>query len=117
MFVPDGRESNPRQQRGLEIANKAEQIEQVNDKTYRVHSQGGVEWYLVVRLPNTSWKCTCPDFKHRSSKCKHIWAIEFRLTLRREVQAQTRSIVKIEPLVVSDCKWCGSKNIVKDGIR
>jgi transposase-like protein len=46
-------------------------------------------------------------------KCKHIWAVEFSTAIRREVETR-----KIEPITnVSNCIFCDSENIVRDGIR
>jgi putative transposase len=45
-------------------------------------------------------------------KCKHIYAVEFSLELRKTV-----GIRKIESTVTTGCKYCKSNNLVKDGLR
>ena len=45
------------------------------------------------------WQCLCPDFVYRHVKCKHVFAIEFSLELRKTVE-----ITKIEPITnATDC--------------
>ncbi len=111
------REAHPREQRGFEIASRSDQIDRLDERTYRVRSQSKEGWYQVVRL-SSGWRCTCPDFKNRHIKCKHVWGCEFSLRLREEVQAEAEArITRIEPVKVSSCRFCGSENIVRDGIR
>ena len=42
-------------------------------------SGGGGGGYLIKRLPDSKWTCSCPDFKFRKRKlgleCKHIQAV------------------------------------------
>ena len=45
-------------------------------------------------------------------KCKHIYAVEFILELRKTV-----GIRKIESIVTTGCKYCKSDNLVNDGLR
>lgn len=101
-----------RKTRGLAISKKGNQIERVSDYDYEVLSQSGNGSYLVTRKYG-QWICKCPDYKFRGIKCKHIYAVEFSLALRSEV-ATTR----IEPInEFQNCIFCGSTNIVKDGVR
>ena len=48
----------------------------------------------------------------RGVKCKHIYAVEFSLELRKTIEVR-----KIEPISITGCKYCKSDNLVKDGIR
>jgi len=48
----------------------------------------------------------------RGVKCKHIYAVEFSLELRKTVEVR-----KIEQVVITGCKYCKSDNLVKDGLR
>jgi len=51
-------------------------------------------------------------------KCKHIWAVEFSTAIREKVETRRINTKNIEPLSGVDvCIYCGSENIVKDGIR
>ncbi|MDQ1280082.1 MAG: putative transposase [Thermoproteota archaeon] len=101
-----------REQKGQEIAKLDGQIQRIDDSFYTVKSQSGHGVYEVLSTEH-GWICGCPDFIYREVKCKHIYAVEFSEKLRKEVQAR-----KIEPITdVSTCIYCGSTNIVRDGVR
>jgi len=105
-------EISGREQRGKAIANLHDQINRLSNNTYRVKSQNGNGEYEVIKT-ETGWMCSCPDHTYRQVKCKHVWAVEFSATLRKRVEVR-----KIEPVVsVNNCMYCGSHNIVKDGVR
>ena len=100
-----------RGQGGLEIA-KPQQVRRLTDYAYKVRSQSGNGKYEVLKT-ELGWICSCPDHVYRGVKCKHIWAVEFSLALRREVEVR-----RIRPLSnISSCIYCDSENIVKDGVR
>lgn len=105
--------------RGREIFEKEGQIERVSLNNYRVSSQSGHGLYEVRKIATEHrWTCSCPDYSNRAVKCKHIFACEFSLALRTEVQAHREEPpVTIAPIDVSSCKFCGSENIVRDGVR
>jgi len=104
--------TNLREERGQEIANKGDQIQRVDENSYIVKSQSGNGVYEVLKS-SIGWMCQCPDHIFRGVICKHIHAVQFSLALRKEVSAR-----KIEPVTdVSSCLFCGSSNIVKDGVR
>ncbi|MDH5732790.1 MAG: DDE-type integrase/transposase/recombinase [Candidatus Bathyarchaeota archaeon] len=104
---------NGRKGRGFEIAkNEVNQVQRIGDYDYEVLSQSGNGRYLVTRVYN-QWVCTCPDYKFRKVKCKHIWAVEFSLTLREEVKKET----VIQQIVISECVFCHSQNLKKNGVR
>ena len=104
---------NPRELRGLEIANKqGNQVEKITDYDYEVLSQSGNGSYLVTRVYN-QWICNCPDYKFRKIKCKHIWAVEFSLKLKEQVKKDT----VIQQVTISECIFCHSPNIKKYGVR
>ncbi|MDN5847090.1 MAG: hypothetical protein L0H53_12550 [Candidatus Nitrosocosmicus sp.] len=48
----------------------------------------------------------------RGVKCKHVYAVEFSLELRKTVEIQ-----KIEPININGCKYCKSESVVKCGLR
>jgi transposase-like protein len=101
-----------REQRGQQIANTKEQVERISEEAYKVKSQNGNGTYEVLRT-ESGWMCSCPDHTYRNIKCKHIWAVEFSTAIRKEVETR-----KIEPITsVSNCIFCGSENIVRDGVR
>jgi len=103
-----------RKLRGQAIAESAEQIDRVNEVTYKVRSQSGKGLYDVHFSTLQGWICSCPDHVHRQVKCKHIHAVEFSNAVREEVAVNV-----IEPIPnVDSCLFCGSKkNLVRDGLR
>jgi transposase-like protein len=56
--------------------------------------------------------CSCADAMFRDQKCKHIFAVELSLLLRRRIENAKR----IVPLDFQSCLSCGSQSIVKDGL-
>lgn len=105
-------ESNPRKERGIEIANK-NQLRRIDEHTYKVKSQSSDKEYSVISS-ESGWNCSCPDHTFRKICCKHIHAVEFSLTIRKTVEKQT---VTIEQINISSCPQCKSDKIVKHGLR
>ena len=102
-----------RELRGLEIAkSKDSQIVRIDHDAYKVLSQSGNGEYVVC-LSENEWCCECPDHRFRDVKCKHIWAVEFSLKMREQVQ---KNLV-IEEVAVSTCLYCRSSNIKKFEVR
>jgi len=103
---------NPREVKGFAIATLGNQIQRLDERTYRVKSQNGNGWYLV-RRDGQQWHCSCPDHQHRDVKCKHQWACEISFNLREQVKARV-----IEPITdIGTCLSCKSDRIVRDGLR
>ena len=101
-----------RQERGQEIAQLEGQIKRINANTYEVLSQSENGKYEVL---NTSigWMCQCPDHIYRGVTCKHIHAVLISQAVRAEV-----AVRRIEPITsVTECIYCGSNNLKKDGLR
>ena len=94
------------------IAEKPNQIQRLDERFYKVASQSSDVMYDVTRRLNGGWLCTCPDFVYRSVKCKHIWAVEFSLYLRKAVEPRV-----IEPVNLELCIFCKSEKIIKWGVR
>lgn len=108
-------ETNPRQEKGKEIAQKHEQIRRISETHYRVQSQTThYDWYDVVRT-ESGFVCTCKDHTFRKICCKHIHAVEFSVKLRKEIVE--KNTVTIQPVTVNSCLFCKSENIKKFGIR
>jgi len=102
----------PREIRGQAIANLGHQIKSLDDSYYIVKSQSGNGKYEVLKT-SIGWMCSCPDHIYRHVKCKHIFGVEFSLALKKRVES-----TRITPLNnISSCMFCGSDNIVKDGVR
>jgi putative transposase len=101
-----------RTERGQAIAQTKGQVNRIDEMLYIVKSQSGNGEYTVNRI-NGEWFCECPDNIYRHTPCKHIHAVNFSLAVRTEVKAKV-----IAPISnISTCVYCGSSNIVKDGIR
>jgi len=86
----------------------------LEERFYKVNSQSGHGMYNVTkRKESTGWLCDCPDFVHRHVQCKHVWAVQFSLAVRREVETRV-----IEPITdIHACLFCKSESIIKWGLR
>ncbi len=103
--------TDKREEKAQEIA-KNGSITRIDSCTYSVKSQSGKGGYIVSKKRN-DWVCTCPDHVYRRIACKHIISVEVSLAMRTEV-----AIRRIEPIdTLSECIFCGSSSIVKDGVR
>jgi transposase-like protein len=101
-----------REQRGRQIAQQQNQIKRISENEYEVISQSNHGIYEVLKT-SLGWMCSCPDHIYRGVKCKHIFAVDLSVTIRKEVQ-----IRRIETEAnIQACRYCGSFEIVKDGIR
>ena len=101
-----------REGRGEAIAKLQNQIQRIDELTCTVKSQSGNGEYCVTKVCG-QWLCQCPDNQYRHVKCKHIFAVEFSTQIRKEVQINR----VIQEVNVSNCQYCGSNNLKKDGIR
>jgi len=102
--------NNIREEKGMAIAQNHNQVKRIEADTYTVKSQSNDHEYKVFKVSD-EWFCECPDHVYRHVKCKHIFAVEFSVSLRETVR-------RIEPIDnLTDCIFCGSSNIVKDGVR
>lgn len=108
--IDDGRRS-----RGLLIAKQEGSVRRVWDGLYYVRSQSGQGEYQVVKVDKRSheWECSCPDFLHRNSRCKHVWAVEISIRIRHTVDGQ-RVIAEVN---VNECAFCRGTNLKKSGVR
>jgi len=95
------------------IAEKPNQIMRLEERFYKVASQNGHGMYDVTKRQVGGWLCTCPDFEFRNVQCKHIWAVQFSLAVRKVVEARV-----IEPITdIHACLFCKSESIIKWGLR
>ena len=98
-----------RQLRALEIVWRGDQIERINDRSFRVKSQSNngihsVEWKLG------KWSCGCPDYLSRNKHCKHIFSILYLLKLPIVLVSNSAALERL-------CPGCGSKWVVRNGER
>jgi transposase-like protein len=103
---------DPREQRGRLICDLKTEVRRVDANEYAVKSQAGNGEYQI-RATELGWSCSCPDFAFRQAKCKHIYAVEFSKKLRSAVELG----VLADFNTTDACIYCGSKHIVKDGLR
>lgn len=75
--------TNPRAQRGLEIA-ATKPIVESGEAKWIVPSQSTERRYHVGRGPEGDFHCTCPDYELTGRRCKHGFAVAFYL--RRETK-------------------------------
>ncbi len=108
-----GNISNPREESGKEIATKPDQIKRIDENWYQVKAQSlkHDSWYDVI-ITEKGLTCDCPDSQWRRLKCKHIYAVEFSLQMRQQVQT-----VVINQVDANNCKFCNSSKIIKKGLR
>jgi hypothetical protein len=97
-------QANIREQRGCQIYMMKDQIKQVDINHYQVNSQSGNGAYGVLST-ELGWICSCPDHVYRGLKCKHIYAVEFSLALRKQVE----SSVVIKEISILACPRCNSE--------
>jgi len=110
-----------REEKGRLIAEQANQIQQIDERFYKVASQSREIMYDVIHRENGSWICSCLDFHYRASesgnhqivRCKHIIACQVREQLREKV----RENIVIEPVNISSCMSCGSSHLKRFGVR
>jgi putative transposase len=100
-----------RKMRGQAIAEVESNVRRIDANEYRVKSQSGHGEYQIVST-EVGWYCSCPDAINRVLQCKHIFAVELSLEIRRRIENAKR----IVPLDFQSCLSCGSLSIVKHGI-
>lgn len=111
-MTPQSPSFDARKARGQQIAQVESNVRRIDANEYRVRSQSGNGEYAVYST-ESGWYCSCPDATTRSVKCKHIYAVELSLELRRRIENATRVV----PLDFQSCLACGSDDIVKHGVR
>jgi hypothetical protein len=70
-----------RKQRGDMI--HPEDIVELNSSSFFVKSQTGRSGYAVTKA-GQSWMCDCLDYRFRQIKCKHVHAVEARISKQPE---------------------------------
>jgi transposase-like protein len=90
----------------------SDQIKRIDINEYQVNSQSGNGVYDVLST-ESGWICSCPDHVYRGVKCKHVFAVEFSIALRKKVEER----VVISPINVLACPKCKSERIVRNAVR
>ncbi len=108
-----------REEKGRLIAERPNQIQRMDERSYKVASQSRDVCYDVVKRESGYWLCNCLDFHYRASelhqivRCKHIIACQIREHLREKV----RENIVIEQVNISACLTCGSSHLKRFGVR
>ncbi|MGI0069927.1 MAG: SWIM zinc finger family protein, partial [Nitrosopumilaceae archaeon] len=85
-----------RRDRGLAIAEIEDSIIRAHEYLYFVRSQSEADKRYSCELTvEQGWTCSCPDFVYRKQKCKHLWAVEVSLALRRNVESELAKSPKV----------------------
>ena len=101
-----------RHSKGQAIARVESNVRRIDQHTYAVRSQSGQGEYTVIET-EAGWECECADFRYREMKCKHIFAVELSLEIRRRIENSARVV----PLDFQSCLCCGSQDVIKHGVR
>lgn len=118
--------SNPRELRGLKILAEPDTIIQIGKNEWDVRSQSKDEYYRVSRVfvkgrnaPHLhDWTCTCPDHTTRNVICKHIYAVQFSLKIKVDVETDIKAQkIQGDEIGTVICPICKSQNTIKKGIR
>lgn len=115
-----GNGSDMRMKRGLEIFEEAingtsgKSIVENEDGSFNVPSQQTHGKSYEVRLIQTTWVCTCPDFEYRKIEaCKHIVAVQRIIALKVCLKGEPKPKVFAEDAVA--CDRCGSIRVIQYG--
>jgi putative transposase len=106
-------QTTSREERGQVIAQGNGQVRRIDEDHYGVKSQSQHGEYIVSRVGD-EWVCECPDNHWRHTICKHIYAVDFSVQMRKEVLSHSQVIQEVN---ISNCRFCGSNNLKKDGLR
>jgi transposase-like protein len=117
--------SNPRELRGLKILSEPDTIIQMGKDEWDVRSQSKDAYYRITRKfisqgkPQNkySWSCSCPDFQARHMPCKHIYAVQFSLKIKVDVETDIKAQRIQGDVNGITCPICKSQNIIKRGVR
>lgn len=101
--------------RGMELFEKVK-ITENEDGSFAVPSQTSVNTAYEVRIMESVWVCTCPDFENRANEitfCKHIHAVKFWIASQTQIQNKPKPKVFADDAI--QCPSCGSIKMVRYG--
>jgi transposase-like protein len=102
-----------RMTRGIAIC-ETKHITEKADGSFSVPSQTRDNFFYEVKLLETVWVCTCPDFEYRKIDfCKHIHAVKLYIAANTYLKSESKPNVVAEDSVT--CKRCNSIRVVKNG--
>jgi transposase-like protein len=114
---------DPRQLRGLEILSEPDMIRAVGNHEWAVKSQNGNGEYTVSRARighrgyKFEWACTCPDYTYRKTACKHIFAVQFSLELKKDIEQHSQQQAAVQTVAPVACPACASVQVIRRGVR
>jgi len=119
--------SDPRELRGLKILSEPDTIIQMGKNEWDVRSQSKDAYYQVTRSykdrhaqmrGQAVWSCSCPDHQTRNIICKHIYAVQFSLKIKVDVETDIKAQkIRGDEIGTTICPICKSQNVIKKGIR
>ncbi len=62
-------------------------VERSDEFEYKSKSTFGNQTYQIIST-ELGWICSCPDHIHHGVKCKHVYAVELSLELRKTVEVR-----------------------------
>ncbi|MGC8558772.1 MAG: IS6 family transposase [Nitrososphaeria archaeon] len=98
-----------REQLGMELMISGA-VKQASESSFQVKSQHR-EAYYDVQWKDKGWVCSCEDFKKNHRKCKHIYAVQYFLMLRKISLGLDTTEEQVK------CPKCGSTDIIRRGFR
>jgi putative transposase len=99
--------------RGMQMLESGKNIVENADGSFAVPSQTGSKVY-EVRLIQSTWVCTCPDFEFRGVEaCKHIFAVRMQIAAKTYLKEEPKPKVFAEDAM--PCDKCGSIRTMKYG--
>ena len=107
-------EEDRRALRGCEMLANGGEPKQIKENMFNVPSQYSDEIYTVTFKDN-EWNCTCPDHEYRDVTCKHIYAVQFWLALKKKLANEEVKAIIEEGEEMPVCKFCGSPDVIKYG--
>jgi len=100
-----------RELKGIDIV-KNGSVMQIDTSRFRVRSQSDSSRWYEVSWQRNHWNCECADYAKHRTKCKHIHAVNYYLTVK--------DIVLLARRIYSNicCPVCGhGDKIIKKGVR
>jgi hypothetical protein len=91
--LPNAGFDNIRFQRGSDIVDKKNQIQELDKYQYRVKSQSTCGEYEILST-DLGWICSCADHKFRGVICKHLYAIFCILSREQEAEACNHGVIE-----------------------
>jgi transposase-like protein len=115
MTTKENNYSEMRMKRGMEMfQTNGKSIAENADGSFSIPSQTQSAMVYEVRLLQTVWVCSCPDFENREIEaCKHIHCVKFWIAANTYLQDKPKPKVLSEDTIT--CKRCASIRVIHYG--